>query len=522
MTAVLPPIKGAIASPKTGNNGGMQTEVQYLPGPPKGSPENGLQMGKLRPLRKMLSKNERKMFEKLQSLRTQLPVLTKRDTTKYRNTYKHNLCLDMLQEGYHMSFRELFALIQQQEEDRIRAGPDSIMWTQVMLHEEYEKLDMLKTHLTNAEAAERKYDYSQVYAERSILAKYFLSTKDKWLSDHFFNTCLTTSQAIEGDGGQAQAEGHRNVGISLKESGDYFQASKHFEAYHELASDNTHWVNEEGVTFYTDACINLYNIYTNIGNQLEDSDPDSSLQLLLKAYQMASNSGDHKLRGESTYTLGLAYDKAGDEEKALLHLEDFLSTCKSANDYEGIGRACDAIAKTYSRAGKVSECIKYLKQFVETAEKSGQEVEFSKACHNLGNIYNSLGKYEEATEYFSKAYNVSRAMGEASLIHANRVQYGIAMAHRMLKGFGNHIIQGHQPCLERLIEWKSARTDEFEKPIPNPSTPTDVRKSVTKPEKKDTKAIEEGEEKTVEQLNATTTQQAPSSTVVSESEEEEN
>ena len=55
-----------------------------------------------------------------------------------------------------MSFRELFALIQQQEEDRLRAGPESVMWTQVMLHEEHDKLDMLKEHLTSAETAERK------------------------------------------------------------------------------------------------------------------------------------------------------------------------------------------------------------------------------------------------------------------------------------------------------------------------------------------------------------------------------
>ena len=78
--------------------------------------------------------------------------------------------------------------------------------------------------------------------------------------------------------------------LLLFSSGDYLQASKHFEAYHELASDNMHWANDEGVSFYTDACINLYNIYTVIGTRLEDTDPESSLQLLLKAYQMAAMS----------------------------------------------------------------------------------------------------------------------------------------------------------------------------------------------------------------------------------------
>ena len=75
---------------------------------------------------------------------------------RYRNTYKHNLCVDMLQEGFHKSFCELFALIKQQEDDRLAAGPESLMWTMVLLKDEHEKLDMLKVHLTKAESAARK------------------------------------------------------------------------------------------------------------------------------------------------------------------------------------------------------------------------------------------------------------------------------------------------------------------------------------------------------------------------------
>ena len=62
----------------------------------------------------------------------------------------------MLQEGFHKSFCELFALIKQQEDDRLAAGPESLMWTMVLLKDEHEKLDMLKLHLTRAETAARK------------------------------------------------------------------------------------------------------------------------------------------------------------------------------------------------------------------------------------------------------------------------------------------------------------------------------------------------------------------------------
>lgn len=62
----------------------------------------------------------------------------------------------MLQDGYQKSFSELFALIKQQEEKRQQQGPESLMWTMVMLKDQHDKLDMLKHHLCKAEESERK------------------------------------------------------------------------------------------------------------------------------------------------------------------------------------------------------------------------------------------------------------------------------------------------------------------------------------------------------------------------------
>ena len=62
----------------------------------------------------------------------------------------------MLKDGYHLSFKELFTLIHQQLQEREAAGPESLMWTQIMLQDEHEKLDTLKYYLTNAETAQRK------------------------------------------------------------------------------------------------------------------------------------------------------------------------------------------------------------------------------------------------------------------------------------------------------------------------------------------------------------------------------
>ncbi|XP_045203343.2 tetratricopeptide repeat protein 29-like isoform X2 [Mercenaria mercenaria] len=454
----LPPIHGAKSGGNTGMIGSMKHSqpVHFAPAPPKGPPS-----GRLKPIQK-----KKKLLETDQAFSQ--PMLTKRQTTAYRNTYKHNLCVDMLQNGFHLSFCELFALIKRQEDTRVQAGPESLLWNMILLEDQHDKLDMLKLHLTRAETAQRKGDYQEVYRARYELARYFQSCNDKWLSDHFFETCLDTSNMVDNDGGKMQAEGYCNVALAQEENADYYNAAENFEAYYGLASQNKDWTTADGITFHTDACIHLARIYTTIGERVEQEDVELMLEYLTKAYNSTKESQQQKLEGEAAYRLGLAADTAADSDTALVHLNTYLDICRSTDDKEGIGKACDAIAKTFARQGRVEESIEYLKQFVTVAEKSGQEHAYSKACHNLGNIYNTLGKYDEATKYFDKAYNLSRSMGEVASINVNRVQFGVAMAHKMLQGIGGHIVANHLPALERLIEWKSSRVDDFDKPFPEP------------------------------------------------------
>ena len=81
-------------------------------------------------------------------------------TCRYRNSYKHNLSLDMLQDGFHKSFSEMFALIKQENSERLAAGPESILWSRTLLEDQPEKLDTLKKLLTEAEMAQRRGEHT--------------------------------------------------------------------------------------------------------------------------------------------------------------------------------------------------------------------------------------------------------------------------------------------------------------------------------------------------------------------------
>jgi len=78
---------------------------------------------------------------------------------RYRNTFKHNLCLDMLQAGFHRAFSELHMLMTKQRAAREAAGPDSVLWNEPLLENEQEKLESMKFYLMEAEEALRNGEF---------------------------------------------------------------------------------------------------------------------------------------------------------------------------------------------------------------------------------------------------------------------------------------------------------------------------------------------------------------------------
>lgn len=76
--------------------------------------------------------------------------------SRHRNSYKKSVCVDMLRDGYHKSFTELFALMEQWDALRHAAEVRSLFWLQRPLEEQPDKLDNFYHYLTRAETAERQ------------------------------------------------------------------------------------------------------------------------------------------------------------------------------------------------------------------------------------------------------------------------------------------------------------------------------------------------------------------------------
>ncbi|XP_010183208.1 PREDICTED: tetratricopeptide repeat protein 29, partial [Mesitornis unicolor] len=139
--------------------------------------------------------------------------LSKQEAAANRNSYKKNICIDMLRQGYHKSFAELSTLIQKWNALREAAGPGSAIWQQKSLEEQPDKLDQLYHFLTRAEAAQRAGHYEEVYDNQLNLAYYFSDSEDKWLSHYFYEQCFNTAQLVKIDGGKREAQAHVNMAL---------------------------------------------------------------------------------------------------------------------------------------------------------------------------------------------------------------------------------------------------------------------------------------------------------------------
>lgn len=462
MATMLPQIR-------TPNSGRSQASKKGLmPTPPrtgsaKSRPETGLSAKSIK--LKNANRKEQEIILRRERLREEQPLLSKAQTAAYRNTFKHNLCLDMLQAGFHRAFSELHMLMTKQRAAREAAGPDSVLWNEPLLENEQEKLESMKFYLMEAEEALRNGDLKLVYKNRFSLAQFFQGRGDKWLSDHFFQTCLDVSSQEE-NAEERLCEALCFVGLAMEENGELFDAIERFEDYYQLSQGQTGWRTESGKEFHTDACDHLTRLYTAVAATMTaDDQKEVRVDYLLKAYNTAKEGGDESQSGDATYKLALAYVKMEDAKTALLYLKMYLEICEASKDDAGIGRACEAMAKAFDLEGKTEESLKCLVRFVEVAEKSGQELALARACQNLGYIYNSRGDYSEASKYFSKAFSLSQSKDSRKAAESSSVHYGISHALGLMKGVKKHLTMTGKVPMTRIINWKNQRQDEFKKSI---------------------------------------------------------
>ncbi|XP_077626743.1 tetratricopeptide repeat protein 29 [Crocuta crocuta] len=384
--------------------------------------------------------------------------LSKEEVAAYRNSYKKNICVDMLRDGYHKSFTELFALMEKWDALREAARVRSLLWLQKPLEDQPDKLGHFYHHLTRAEAAERQEHFEDVYDNLHALASYFNNPEDKWVRNHFYERCFEIAQQIKIDGGKKEAKAHAHMGLLFEEEGQLLEAAKHYEAFHQLTQGRI-WKDETGRFLNLLACESLLRTYRLLSDKmLENKEYKQAIRILIKASEIAKEGNDKKMEGEASYYLGLAHLAAEEYETALTVLNTYSKISTELEDDLSLGRAYEAIAKVLQCQGKMTEAIKYLQKVVEIARNNFQSLDVVRASTMLGDIYNEKGYYNKASEYFQQAFDTTAKLMNMHNVDETKVHYGIAKAHQIMLTINNYIESEDLTSLDYLLSWKENRS----------------------------------------------------------------
>ncbi|XP_014635678.1 PREDICTED: tetratricopeptide repeat protein 29 [Ceratotherium simum simum] len=411
--------------------------------------------------------------------------LSKEEVAAYRNSYKKSICVDMLRDGYHKSFTELFSLMEKWDALREAARVRSLLWLQRPLEEQPDKLDHFYHYLTRAEAAERKKYFEDVYNNLYALACYFNNSEDKWVRNHFYERCFEIAQLIKIDGGKKEAEAHAHMGLLFEEEGQLLAAAEHYEAFHQLTQGRI-WKDETGRFLNLLACESLLRTYRLLSDKmLENKEYKQAIRILIKASEIAKEGNDKKMEREAYYYLGLAHLAAGEYETALTVLNSYSKISTDLDDDLSLGRAYEAIAKVLQSQGEMTEAIKYLEKVVKIARNNFQSLDVVRASTMLGDIYNKKGYYNKASECFQQAFDTTAELTNMPLMDETKVHYGIARAHQMMQSVKNYIECADLTSLDYLLSWKESRSNIAPDPI------TESRRSTMENLSKNSEHLEE-------------------------------
>jgi len=405
------------------------------------------------------------------------------DVTSYRNSFFHNLCTDVLEEGYHLAFRELFNLVREAQALTAADENASHKKQQIPPEENEEKLTYLKEMLVKVEVLKRQGRTEQIYDTQLALATYFDQHKDFFMSDHFYTSAHQTSRQIRADGGRKEAEANCNLGKAAERKKDYQQAIKLYEKFYSLSKDKS-WkiADQDEMLLGSVACQHLLTAHVAYSNQIDSEREEEVLEHLHHAHQLAKEGGDNQEIGRIGYLIGNKYDFYGDQDSAVKYHAEYYELCKCTSNETGMGKACQALAVANKRQGSYKEAIDNLKQFLKVTEENGDNESRRHACSDIGSVYNMMGKYEQASNYYKRAYELAHQRVEASATTTSipttasstalaaehdaqfsSCEYAISLAHGLLTGEAEQVTFNNKKSLHSLLHWKSDRLQSFSK-----------------------------------------------------------
>lgn len=387
-----------------------------------------------------------------------LETLSHAQTCHKRNTHLHNVCIQMLRNGQHRAYTELFNLVENRKKARIEAGPGSEMSLEVKLENENNYLDKLKENLCTAEENERSKSYQNQYKNILELANYFKTEQILWLSDHFYTQTLKIAAKVGLDSGKSLCEANEKCGLAAEARGELDQARQFLKDARKISRGRNNWKHEDGLTWNQ---INSKH-YARITIKLAKSKESAEISSLLEEAVVAADESKIELTiSQVNYNYGVHLAKLGDGQQAHQVLEKALNSAISISNCSLISKTAKELAlvakvnKQIGSAVLIDKAAEYLKLAVD--KTTDDVVSSIDALTEVSLLYNAYGDYDEAKKSIDDAYLAVGHQGCPNREIWTRITSGTVHGNSKFSNFRSLLSRSTQDqnSLRQLINWKN-------------------------------------------------------------------
>ncbi|KAM3590541.1 uncharacterized protein V6R79_011446 [Siganus canaliculatus] len=322
--------------------------------------------------------------------------------SRFRSSEKQNVCVQLLQDGFHRSFSELFRLLSSDRDQRASAEPDSVLWLQTPLEEQQDKLETMKLHLSRAEEAQMTESWSSVADERLFLGHYFSAPEDLWLRLHFYHSCAEVRGRF-----RPATEARACLAEIYLQQGELEWAGQQAELCISEA-DASDWLDSDGRPLRLRARQTLSRVYLQSAVAAPNTnDHKEALALLHKSYSTAQESKDKQLQGEVCYQLGLTYQSAGDHHDATQFLDVSAQIFETLQDADALAKSYSAMVKSAKSEAEVEELIQRLEDLKATCQRRSVRDTLVEVYMSLGFSCYSQRQFQKGDRFFQRSYELA-------------------------------------------------------------------------------------------------------------------
>ncbi|OFX48541.1 MAG: hypothetical protein A2046_03315 [Bacteroidetes bacterium GWA2_30_7] len=180
-------------------------------------------------------------------------------------------------------------------------------------------------------------------------------------------------------------------------------------------------------------------LYLEIGIQIKNNIPDSTLFYYTKALNLAKENRRKKDEATVLRYFGLFYDDQGNYEEAFKYYRLSLKIFEEIKNKNGMADCYNNIGIINSIIGDITKTEEYFKKALVIREELGNELKISDSYNNLGILYRINGKFNDAIDLYKKSLiiykkiknteGIARSYSNIAVIYLSKKSYDEAIEY---------------------------------------------------------------------------------------------